>query len=334
MKLSDFDYDLPDGLIAQYPTKRRDGSRLLEIDTTEEIHRKFTDFPDLLNCKDVLVLNDTKVLKARLFAEKDTGGAAEILIERLVDNEEAECQVRVSKALKPGRLLQLGGFQIEVLRRVGQFYRLRFSAPVHIVLDRYGTVPLPPYIERSSDIEDLSRYQTIFGNNPGAIAAPTAGLHFTEETFKKLESKGVSVVFLTLHVGSGTFQPVRTDVLDDHTMHSELFTIPGPVAEKINNCEGRVVAVGTTVVRALESSVEGGVVKGHSGETSIFIQPGYNFQVVDALLTNFHLPKSTLLMLVSAFGGYEEVMRAYQVAIKKKYRFFSYGDACFVHRKL
>ena len=333
MKVADFDYFLPADLIAKRPKDERDSSRLFEINGYGGIHRDFSDFPELLQAGDLLVLNDTKVIKARLRAQKDTGGMAEILIEEITGVDQALCQVRVSKPLKMGRLLILGDLEIKVLDRKNQFYQLQFPAPVHRILERFGEVPLPPYIGRSADSSDESRYQTIYGVNPGAVAAPTAGLHFTENILDAVRRVGVNVLFITLHIGSGTFQPIRVKDISMHRMHEERYTIPQQVADQINHREGRVVAVGTTVVRALESATHDGVVRATSGVTNIFIKPGYNFQVVDALLTNFHLPRSTLLMLVCALGGYERVMDAYRIAVGEEYRFFSYGDACFLRRR-
>ncbi len=338
----DFHYELPESLIAQQPAPKRDGSRLLVVQGDSYQDRSFSDLPSLLQPGDLLVVNDTRVLKARLQARKDSGGRAEILLERILDEQTALCQVRVSKPLKTGRTLTVGGGQLEVTGREGQFYRLLFDAPVLDVLETEGSVPLPPYIERDPesgpDVLDEERYQTVWGVAPGAVAAPTAGLHFTEGLLAKLEADGVRRVPLTLHVGAGTFQPVRVEDLAQHEMHTERYHIDEAcvqAAEETRAAGGRIVAVGTTAVRALESSaaVDGRLHPGW-GETALFITPGYPFKVVDALITNFHLPESTLLMLVTAFAGYEPVMAAYRHAVAARYRFFSYGDAMFLsHQK-
>jgi len=340
MHLRDFAYQLPESLVAQTPAAARDASRLLRVLPHDCEHLRFNDFPDLLRSGDLLVVNDTRVIKARLRGEKDSGGQAELLVERIESDDRALCQVRVSKPLKPGRFVVIGdpvsGTRLEVLERAGEFYRLRFPDSVSATLERYGQTPLPPYIERPDTPLDSERYQTVYGDKPGAVAAPTAGLHFTRELLAKIAAGGVEIQRITLHVGAGTFQPVRVDDLREHRMHAERYEISARTASAIRRCRaagGRVVAVGTTVVRTLESaaSADGMVVAG-SGETSLFITPGYEFRVVDALLTNFHLPGSTLLMLVCAFGGYERVMAAYAAAIEGEHRFFSYGDACFFER--
>jgi S-adenosylmethionine:tRNA ribosyltransferase-isomerase len=333
MRLDDFDYALPEGLIAQRPTDRRDASRLLHVGATGIEHRTFADFPSLLRPGDLVVLNDTRVLKARLHGEKDSGGRAEILLERIESDTEALCQVRVSKPLQPGRSLIVGDFVLRVVGRCGEFYRLAFPQPVTAVLDAAGEVPLPPYIARDAGAADTERYQTVYGTRPGAVAAPTAGLHFTQTMLDALPAQGVDVVRVTLHVGAGTFQPVRSQELSQHRMHVERYEVVPDAAVAIATCRargGRVVAIGTTVVRTLESAVAGGGVDAGQGETDLFITPGYRFQVVDALLTNFHLPRSTLLMLVCAFAGYDRVMAAYRAAVEAGYRFFSYGDAMFL----
>ena len=332
MKLEDFDYALPEGLIAQAPSEQRGASRLLQISAGGVAHHRFADLAGLLQAGDVLVLNDTRVIKARLFAQKDSGGRAEILVERIDKDREALCQVRVSKPLKPGRYLDLGGLLVEVVGREGEFYRLAFPVSVMEILERFGRMPLPPYIQRPGNARDEARYQTVFGVHPGAVAAPTAGLHFTDAMLDDLKQRGVRVEYLTLHVGAGTFQPVRVADISQHRMHSERFTVPEETAAAVNACAGRVVAVGTTVVRALEAAACDGKVSAISGDTKLFITPGFQFQIVDLLVTNFHLPKSTLLMLVCAFGGYGRVMRAYAAAVAHEYRFFSYGDACIVER--
>lgn len=348
LQRNEFSYTLPQHLIAQHPAVRREDSRLLRLAGSELEHLVFAGFPALIAPGDLLVLNDTQVIKARLHGEKDSGGRAEILVERAfgdlsVENaeagavaQEALCQVRVSKPLQPGRTLRVAGADIEVLERSGEFYRLRFPVPVQQFLERWGEVPLPPYIERPAGAEDLERYQTVFGCKPGAVAAPTAGLHFSSDMLTRLGESGVELARVTLHVGAGTFQPVRADDLGRHRMHSERYQISAATAAAVRRCRdrgGRVVAVGTTVVRALETVASAhGEVRAASGETDLFITPGYPFRVVDALLTNFHLPESTLLMLVCAFGGRDRVMAAYAAAVACGYRFFSYGDAMFLER--
>lgn len=338
---ADFHYDLPEALIAQHPAAARDASRLLVLEGDARRDLLFSQLPVLLRPDDLLVVNDTRVLKARLEARKDTGGQAELLLERVLDGQTALCQVRVSKALKAGRTLMVGPHRLEVLGRDGQFYQLRFDAPVLAVLEAHGSVPLPPYIGRDQetgpDAVDEERYQTIWSTHPGAVAAPTAGLHFTEALLAELAASGVRRVPLTLHVGAGTFQPVRVKDLDEHQMHTERYHIDEACIQAIDATRaagGRVVAVGTTAVRALESAAsDDGRLRPGSGETALFITPGYRFKVVDALITNFHLPESTLLMLVTAFAGFEPVMAAYQHAVAARYRFFSYGDAMFLSRR-
>lgn len=333
MRLEDFSYALPEHLIAQTPSPRRDASRLLRVLADGVEHRSFADLPDLLRPDDLLVLNDTRVIPARLRGEKDSGGRAEVLVERIESEYQALCQVRVSKPLKAGRTLRVDGVRLEVEGRAGEFYRLRFGEPVMTVLEASGDVPLPPYIERAPDAADEDRYQTVFARSPGAVAAPTAGLHFTQAL---LDAIGVPRATVTLHVGAGTFQPVRTSDLSRHRMHCERWRVPAETASAIDACRdrgGRVVAVGTTVVRTLESAADAaGTVRAGEGETDLFITPGFRFRAVDALLTNFHLPQSTLLMLVCAFAGYQRVIAAYRAAVAAEYRFFSYGDAMFLER--
>ena len=340
MQLQEFAYELPADLIAQTPASRRDESRLLHVRRDGLSHLHFRDFPGLLQPGDLLVVNDTRVVKARLRGEKDSGGQAEILVERIEAEDEALCQVRVSKPLKPGRTVAVGRFRLEVLGREDDFYRLRFPGAVMQVLEAEGEVPLPPYIERAPELSDSESYQTVYAQRPGAVAAPTAGLHFTREMLDGLPHRGVEVVSVTLHVGAGTFQPVRVRDVSRHRMHLERYEITDAAAAAVARCRergGRVVAVGTTVVRTLESAaletdtLDGGV-RACQGETRLFITPGFQFRMVDALLTNFHLPESTLLMLVCAFGGYRRVMAAYREAVRKGYRFFSYGDAMFMER--
>jgi S-adenosylmethionine:tRNA ribosyltransferase-isomerase len=336
MHLSDFDYELPNGQIAQAPASRREASRLMRITRDGVEHLGFYQFPDLLRPGDLLVLNDTRVIKARLHGVKDSGGQAEVLVERIDGESEALCQVRVSKALKPGRFIQTGNAELEVLGREGDFYRLRFPSDVLAFLEERGETPLPPYIQRAAETVDVERYQTVYGRQPGAVAAPTAGLHFTDELLRQIRDRGVEITEVTLHVGAGTFQPVRVEDVSRHRMHAERYEIGSRAARALADCRargGRVVAVGTTVVRTLESAARvSGEVDAGSGETDLFITPGFQFRVVDALLTNFHLPQSTLLMLVCAFAGYERVMAAYAEAVNGGYRFFSYGDACFMER--
>ena len=333
----DFHYELPERLIAQQPAARRDGSRLLVVDRDGSLrHLQFPDVVTLFEPGDLLVVNDTRVLKARLQATKDTGGRAEILLERRTGEREALCQIRASKPPQAGRTLIIAQTWARVLGRAGQFYRLQFELPVLEVLEAHGSVPLPPYITRAAQQVDAERYQTIWSQAPGAVAAPTAGLHFTPALLEAIRAAGVDRTAITLHVGAGTFQPVRVSDLATHRMHGEHYEIePGCVAAIRATRErgGRVIAVGTTVVRALESAAaEDGLPRAGGGETELFITPGYDFKVVDALLTNFHLPQSTLLMLVTAFAGYEPVMAAYREAVAAQYRFFSYGDAMFLQR--
>ena len=336
MQLSDFDYHLPEELIAQHPAAERTASRLLHLDgrTGELRDRMFRDVVDLLDPGDVLVVNDTRVIKARLRGRKDSGGEVEVLVERVLDAHRALAQVRASKSPKPGRkLLLAGGVEAEVVGRHDEFFELRFADDVLDTLARYGEVPLPPYITHAADTADESRYQTVYARVPGAVAAPTAGLHFDEELLQALDAKGVKRVSLTLHVGAGTFQPVRVDDVSRHVMHSEWYGIPQDTVDAIANAKGKVVAVGTTALRALESAAASGELKAGTAETRLFIVPGYRFRVVERLFTNFHLPKSTLLMLVSAFAGAENIRRAYEHAVAGRYRFFSYGDAMLLERQ-
>ena len=340
LTLSDFDYLLPDTLIAQTPAPARGASRLLRLgpDGTEDC--AFSDLFKFLKPGDVLVFNDTKVIKARLFGEKPTGGQIEILVERVLDTQHVLAQLRVSKKPQPGSTIRIAeAFDATVIERKGEFFQLRFEGdiPVLTLLERYGALPLPPYIEHAADITDETRYQTVYANKSGAVAAPTAGLHFDTDFLEKLQATGVKLAFITLHVGAGTFQPVRVENLLEHTMHSEWYDIPAETVHTIENARAagnRIVAVGTTTLRTLEASATAnhGRVTAGSAETSIFITPGYGFKIVDRLITNFHLPKSTLLMLVSAFAGIEPVRRAYAHAIAQRYRFFSYGDAMLIDR--
>ncbi len=333
MYLSDFDYRLPSGQIAQVPASRRDASKLMRLTRDGVEHLGFHQFPDLLMPGDLLVLNDTRVIKARLHGVKDSGGQAEVLVERIEGEREALCQVRVSKALKTGRVIRVGSAEIEVLGRDGDFYRLRFPSDVLAFLEERGETPLPPYIQRAAEDEDADRYQTVYGRRPGAVAAPTAGLHFTDELLQRVRDLEVGIAEVTLHVGAGTFQPVRVDDVSKHRMHAERYAIGDRAARAIADCRalgGRVVAVGTTVVRTLESAAACGEIEAGVGETDLFIAPGYRFRVVDALLTNFHLPRSTLLALVAAFAGRERVLRLYREAVERGYRFYSYGDAMLI----
>lgn len=340
MRKSEFKYDLPPDLIAQEPLQSRSASRLLALDgctgATRDLH--FGDLPDLLQAGDVLVFNDTRVIPARLRGRKDTGGQVEVLIERVLDDRHALAQVRASKTPRAGQRLDLEGVVAAIVRsRQGEFYELEFESdrPVLALLDEIGHMPLPPYITRADEATDRERYQTVYARTAGAVAAPTAGLHFDEAMLARLDALGFERTFITLHVGAGTFQPLRIEEVGAHRMHREWIAVGSDAARQVNAArrEGRrVVAVGTTVVRALESAAHGGEVQPFSGETDIFIYPGYRFQTVDAMVTNFHLPESTLLMLVCAFAGTERVLHAYRHAVAERYRFFSYGDAMFVTR--
>ncbi|HQX25815.1 MAG TPA: tRNA preQ1(34) S-adenosylmethionine ribosyltransferase-isomerase QueA [Pseudomonadota bacterium] len=337
MKRSDFHFHLPPELIAQEALDDRAASRLLVLDADGRIaDRSFRDLPALLAPGDLLVFNDTRVLPARLHGHKDSGGQVEILVERLQGEHEALAQVRASKPPRPGRRLALeDGSAVEVLGREGEFYRLRFdpAEPLRERLQRIGHMPLPPYIQRADRAADRQRYQTVYAREPGAVAAPTAGLHFDQPLLDALAARGVDSASITLHVGAGTFQPVRCDDIREHRMHSEWLNVGAELCTKVARTRaagGRVVAVGTTVVRALESATEDGRLRPHAGETRIFLFPGRAVTSVDALVTNFHLPESTLLMLVSAFAGRERVLDAYRHAVRERYRFFSYGDAMLV----
>ncbi|MCP5142261.1 MAG: tRNA preQ1(34) S-adenosylmethionine ribosyltransferase-isomerase QueA [Gammaproteobacteria bacterium] len=341
MRLSDFHYELPPVLIAQRPPERRGASRLLHLPVgAEPIDRQFADLPGLLRAGDLLVFNDTRVIPARLHGSKETGGRVEVLVERVLDTHRVAAHVRASKSPRAGGRLRLeDALDVVVEGRDDDLFLLRFAddAPVIELLERHGHMPLPPYIERADDGADRERYQTVFARNPGAVAAPTASLHFDEGMLVRLREQGVNTAWVTLHVGAGTFQPVRVDNLDDHKMHSEWLSVGAETCMAIGRTKaagGRVIAVGTTVMRSLEAAAlaANGDCRAFEGETRLFIRPGFEFRLVDALLTNFHLPESTLLMLVSAFGGYEPVMAAYAHAVAHEYRFFSYGDAMFVER--
>jgi S-adenosylmethionine:tRNA ribosyltransferase-isomerase len=337
MKTSDFSYELPDELIAQYPNTDRDSSRLLCLEPEGKItDSSFKQFANYLKPGDLIVLNDTRVIPARLFAKKETGGKVEIMLERIRDEKTLLVQLRASKTPKPGTKLLLDErTSFEVFGRNGDMFLLGYDGDEQItdVLNRLGHMPLPPYIDREDDVDDKERYQTVFSTKPGAVAAPTAGLHFTKELLDELQDKGIDNTRLTLHVGAGTFQPVRVDDIANHKMHSEYAKVSADVVKKIHetkNNGGRVLAVGTTVVRSLETAARSGVLTSFEGDTDIFIYPGFKFKVVDMMLTNFHLSESTLLMLVCAFAGKENIMNAYQHAVKEKYRFYSYGDAMLI----
>jgi S-adenosylmethionine:tRNA ribosyltransferase-isomerase len=338
MKKSDFNYHLPETLIAQHPLSERTASRLLCLnrETGDTLDRQFNDLLNFIEPNDLLVFNDTRVIPARLFGTKTTGGKIEILIERILDEQHALAHIRSSKSPKSGARIELdNGYFCEVEGRENDLFQLRFddAKPLLEILAEIGHIPLPPYIERADDENDFTRYQTVFGKNLGAVAAPTAGLHFDERMLEKINVKGIQTAFVTLHVGSGTFQPVRVENLSEHIMHKEFFAVPQETVNAVNQTKkrgGRVIAIGTTAVRALESASRSGMLNAGVGDTDLFITPGYEFKSVDAMLTNFHLPESTLLMLVSAFSRYEFVMHAYQHAIEQKYRFFSYGDAMWI----
>jgi S-adenosylmethionine:tRNA ribosyltransferase-isomerase len=341
MQARDFFYELPEELIAQKPLKDRSASRLLCLDgNTGRIRdRLFLDLAKELNHGDLLILNNTRVIPARLYGVKPSGGRIEVLIERVLDDRHVSAQVRASKPPKPGGRLELeGAVDAEILARIGGFYKLRFldPRPVMEILTAHGHVPLPPYIRRSDERNDRSSYQTVYAEHPGAVAAPTAGLHFDANLLQTLSEREVEIDFVTLHVGAGTFQPVRVDDISEHRMHPEYVNVPASVCAAVTRCrqrDGRVVAVGTTTVRSLETAARDGDLKAFEGDTELFITPGFEFRVIDVLITNFHLPESTLLMLVCAFGGYEQVMRAYQHALERRYRFYSYGDAMLVERQ-
>ena len=378
MRTDEFDFALPESLIAQHPPARRGASRLLHVHGGVLDDRKFADFLALVQARDVLVLNDTRVIKARLFGTKQTGGQVEVMVERVLNDHEVLAQVRASKSPKAGSYLHLakgspqsGGVpsdmplrskqqahsattflgedplglagtadhvNVEVLGREGEFFHLRFIGEENVwtLLERHGRLPLPPYITHAAAEEDEQRYQTVFARADGAVAAPTAGLHFDEAMLQALRDKGARIAYVTLHVGAGTFQPVRAEFIREHSMHSERYEIPQTTVDAIAHArgvQGRVIAVGTTSLRALESAAASGELESGAGETRIFITPGYEFRVVDVLLTNFHLPKSTLLMLVSAFGGMENLRAAYKHAVTNEYRFFSYGDAMLIERE-
>jgi S-adenosylmethionine:tRNA ribosyltransferase-isomerase len=338
MERSDFYYHLPEDLIAQYPSEQRAGSRLLYLNGASGriIDQQFAELPSLLSKQDLLIFNNTRVIPARLIGVKDSGGKVEVLIERLLDKHCALAQVRASKAPRQGRRLLLEqSVEVEIGERVADLYKLRFldSRPLPQLLEAVGRVPLPPYIHREAEAIDKQRYQTVYASRPGAVAAPTAGLHFDQPLLAQLKAQGVEMGYVTLHVGAGTFQPVRATDITQHRMHAEYLEVPEQVCVQVQATQrrgGRVIAVGTTTVRALETASKDGVIVPYQGETEIFIFPSYRFRTVDALITNFHLPETTLLMLVCAFAGREKVLAAYRHAVDKNYRFFSYGDAMFV----
>ncbi|MDO9238203.1 MAG: tRNA preQ1(34) S-adenosylmethionine ribosyltransferase-isomerase QueA [Aquabacterium sp.] len=341
--LSDFNFELPPELIAQHPAAERSASRLLDGLGPQPVDRVFRDLPDLLQAGDLLVFNNTRVIKARLYGHKASGGAVEALVERVLPNHEVWAHVRSSKSPKPGSTLRFANaFDAEVLGRGGPdggMFHLRFSGDPLTLLEQHGHVPLPPYITHTDEEDDVRRYQTVFASTPGAVAAPTAALHFDEALLARLKAKGIQTAEVTLHVGAGTFQPVRVDNLAEHKMHSEWFDVPASTVAAIQATKaagGRIVSVGTTTLRALESAAlhaqPSQILDAGSRDTDIFITPGFNFKVVDVLITNFHLPKSTLLMLVSALTGYEHMRQLYQYAIEQRYRFFSYGDAMLIQK--
>ncbi|HEY9322603.1 MAG TPA: tRNA preQ1(34) S-adenosylmethionine ribosyltransferase-isomerase QueA [Candidatus Methylopumilus sp.] len=340
MLLEEFDFDLPEHLIAQVPLQKRDASRLLVLNKNTKLFsdKKFTEFVDLLNSNDLLIFNDTRVIKARLFGKKITGGKVEIMIERILDDHHALAHLKTSKKIFDGTIFEINkDVSVKVLRKEKDLFYIEFISNVSIydTLEKYGHIPLPSYIERNADKSDENRYQTIYAKESGAVAAPTAGLHFTDEIFQALNDRKIQYSFLTLHVGAGTFKPVRENDIDEHQMHSESFNVPSKTIQMIHEAKsknGRIIAIGTTVLRALESKFSEEIIQPGFKETSIFIKPGYKFRIVDALLTNFHLPKSTLFILVCAFSGSDIMKKLYQHAIENEYRFYSYGDATFIER--
>ncbi|WP_028108743.1 tRNA preQ1(34) S-adenosylmethionine ribosyltransferase-isomerase QueA [Ferrimonas futtsuensis] len=345
MQVADFQFDLPDELIARYPTEERSASRLLHLDGNSGhlVDSQFPDLLDLLHDGDLLVFNNTRVIPARVYGKKASGGKIEVLVERVMDTRRVLAHVRSSKSPKPGTELVFDqGISATMVARHDALFEIEFhgDTPVLSILDAIGHMPLPPYIDRPDEETDKERYQTVYNQRPGAVAAPTAGLHFDETMMARLKAKGVEFAYVTLHVGAGTFQPVRVDKVEDHHMHSEWAEVPQEVADAVIRTKangGRVVAVGTTSVRSLESAAQAtlaktGMLEAFAADTSIFIYPGYRFQLVDAMVTNFHLPESTLIMLVSAFAGQDNVMNAYRHAVENRYRFFSYGDAMFINR--
>lgn len=336
MQLTDFHFDLPNELIARYPLEKRSDSRLLQVGPAEEPqHGQFSNLLSQLTDKDLIVFNQSKVIPARLYGQKESGGRVEILVERVVDAKQLLVHLRASKSPKPGSTLIFSDYRFKMLGRADSLFILEADFPEHVleVIEKIGEIPLPPYMNREAEASDLERYQTVYAKDKGSVAAPTAGLHFDQETMDALKAKGVETAFLTLHVGAGTFLPVRTDNILEHHMHPEYLQVSEELCQKVKATKargGRVLAVGTTSARALESASREGELKPFQGDTSLFIYPGFQWHTVDLLLTNFHLPESTLMMLVCAFGGYEKVMRAYREAVDKLYRFYSYGDAMLV----
>jgi S-adenosylmethionine:tRNA ribosyltransferase-isomerase len=341
MRRDEFSYQLPDELIAQFPVRQRGSSRLLamECPSGKLTDLDFSSLPGLLKAGDLLVFNDTRVIPARLFGNKETGGKVEILLERILDDQRMLAQVRASKSPKPGSMINLqDDIKLELIEREDDMFVLDVIGDLTVLelMQKVGHMPLPAYIQRDDDVDDMERYQTVYAKKTGAVAAPTAGLHFTDELMQEIAAQDIDSVFVTLHVGAGTFQPVRVDDIKEHQMHSEYLELSADVCEKVRQCRdrgGRVIAVGTTSVRCLETAAQADGLKPYQGETDIFIYPGYEFKVVDALITNFHLSESTLLMLVSAFAGRDNIMAAYQHAIEQRYRFFSYGDAMFLTKE-
>lgn len=345
---SDYHYQLPEELIAKYPSEQRDGSRMLlmDIDTGQHADRMFVDFAELINNDDLLVFNNTRVIPARIFGEKDTGGKVEVLVERVLSDKQCLAHVKASKRPKPGSKIYVISYAAEqpaavfsVVEPQGDLLLLTLEGDVALLalLDQIGHMPLPPYIDRKDATLDRERYQTVYGKHAGAVAAPTAGLHFSELFLQQLKERGVEFGFVTLHVGAGTFQPVRSDSISDHKMHSEYLEVNETLCEQVRRCKargGRVIAIGTTSVRCLETASANGRIEPYEGETDIFIYPGYQFRCIDALLTNFHLSESTLIMLVSALAGRDQVLQAYNHAVESRYRFFSYGDAMFLSKGL
>ncbi|VAW59188.1 S-adenosylmethionine:tRNA ribosyltransferase-isomerase [hydrothermal vent metagenome] len=345
MLTTDFDFHLPETLIAQYPLEQRTASRLLHLRDSAIADRQFTDLLDLLNPGDLLVFNNTKVIPARLHGQKETGGKVEVLVERVLDEQHVLAHIRASKSPKAGgKLLLEQVVQATMLERDGSLFKLQMkdlnehsARTVTELLEQYGHMPLPPYIGRTDEAEDQHRYQTVYAKHTGAVAAPTAGLHFDRPMLTELKARGIQSAFVTLHVGAGTFQPVRVDRIQDHHMHAEYIDVDEVVVEQVKQVKAagrRVIAVGTTAVRSLESAAMKNGLMAFHGESQIFIYPGYKFQVIDAMVTNFHLPQSTLLMLVSAFSGHQAIMNAYRHAVEAQYRFFSYGDAMFLEKAL
>ena len=340
MNIDDFNYNLPENLIAQSPLKERRDSRLLIINPTKQTLQDsfFKQFTSHISSNDLVIFNDTKVIKARLFGKKLTGGKVELLIERIFDNTNATALIKTSKTIKSGMEVMIDkGVYLKIISRKNNLFHIRLNkGSFEKLLKSYGHIPLPPYIQREDKEQDMIRYQTIYAKNEGAVAAPTAGLHFSQSDFKELNKKNITTAFLTLHVGSGTFQPVKVSDINDHIMHEEVYYLDANIIDAIAKTKakgGRIIAIGTTVLRALESAFAEEVIKKDYNVTKIFIKPGFKFKVVDALFTNFHLPKSTLLMLISAFAGSKFTKKAYNHAIEKKYRFFSYGDAMFIEQK-